>query len=225
MSTGRCTRALAGLAAVTVSVLGAGVGIARAAGPTAATPPRISGTGVYDTTLTCNNGTWSAGAGSYTYTWELADGNIEIGSGTTLRIRASWVGFGIVCAVSAKDSTGTSTSTSPPVTASPATPKIVITRARQTAPHKITIRGHITPRVSLNGGAGSLILYRVTSAGIQQLSFNGPQTRPNKKTGAFLLVASSEPVGRHTYIVQYVPSALGYAPQVTASRKIRVRSK
>ena len=218
-------RSLAALAAVAVTTLGAGAAVAEAAGPTAATPPRISGSGTYGSTLTCNNGTWSAGAGSFTYSWELADGGVQIGSGSTLHVRAVWVGLGIVCTVTAKDSTGTASATSPPITAAAAVPKIVISRARQTAAHKITIRGHITPARSLNGGAGSLILYRVTTAGLQQLSFNGPQTRPNKKSGDFTLVASSEPVGRHTYIVQYVPSAIGYAPQVTTSRKIRVRKK
>ena len=85
------------------------------------------------------------------------------------------------------------------------------------------ISGHVSPTKSLAGGAGSLILYRQTRSGLQQLSFNGRQTRPSRKNGAFTLVAASEPTGRFTYVVQYVPSALGYGTELV-SRKVRVRS-
>jgi hypothetical protein len=191
--------------------------------PTAATLPSITGTSAYGSTLTCNNGTWSAGAGSFTYAWHLADGNLQIGTAQTLRVRAIWVGLGVQCAVTATDTTGAATAASPAVTATPAVPAIKITQARQIATGKIAIAGTIRPRQSLNGGAASLILYRQTKAGPEQLSFNGSQTRPNEKTGAFRMTATGEPTGRHRYILQFVPSAEGYAPQVTVRRTITVR--
>ncbi len=192
------------------------------AAPTPASLPTISGTAVYGSTLTCANGTWSAGAGGFSYTWELADGNVAIGTGPNLRVRAPWVGLGIVCAVGATDSTGSATATSPAITAKPLVPTIHITQAAQLVPGKVVISGTVGPTASLNGGNGSLILYRATKSGFQQLSFNGSQTRPSRKHGAFRLVATGEPRGRNRYIVQYVPSALGYGSQVTASRRVTV---
>jgi hypothetical protein len=211
------------LAAVS-ALVACGIGAAPAgASPVASVPPAISGTSAYGQTLTCKNGTWSAGAGSFTYQWQLADGNVAIGSGTTLRLRARWVGLAVVCAVSAKDTTGTATAVSPPVTVEPASAKVTITKARQTISHTIEVEGRVSPMASLKGGAGSLVLYRQTTAGLQQLSFGGLQTRP-AKNGAFRLVAGDQPIARSTYVVQYVPSGEGYPPQVLASRKIRVRS-
>ena len=193
------------------------------AAPTAATPPSITGASSYGSTLTCNNGTWSAGAGAFTYAWQLTDGNVQIGTGSTLRVRALWVGLGIQCAVTATDTTGSAAATSPAVTATPLTPTIKVTEARQVATGKIAIEGKISPVASLNGGAGSLILYRVTKAGPVQLSFNGGQTRPNKKTGAFTMTAGGEPAGKNKYALQYVPSALGYTSPVMIRRTITVR--
>ena len=209
----------------TASVLAAsGVAVASAAAaPRATVPPAISGKAMIGGQLACKNGSWSSGAGSFSFGWQLADGNVPVASGATLKPRGNWVGEAIVCVVTAKDSSGTTTAVSPPVTITPAPTKIVIATARQTAAHTVRITGHVTPTKSLAGGSGSLVLYRQTRAGLQQLSFNGKQTRPKRKTGAFVLVAASEPVGRFTYVVQYVPSAPGYAPRL-ATRKIRVRS-
>ena len=193
--------------------------------PTASTPPTISGHSTYGSTLTCTNGTWSAGAGSFTYQWELADGDVPIGRGTTLRVRAIWESLGIVCAVTGKDTTGSATATSAPVTARAATPTITVTESREvsSATRKVLIAGRISPAASLQGGVGSLILYRLTSAGLQQLSFNGPQTHP-RSNGSFSILSTGEPTGTNTYVLQYVPSALGYATQSVVSRRIRVVS-
>jgi hypothetical protein len=193
------------------------------AAPSAATLPSITGASSYGSTLTCNNGTWSAGAGAFTYAWQLADGNVQIGTGSTLRVRALWMGLGIQCAITATDTTGSATAVSPAVTATPLTATIKVTEARQTGTGSIEIKGTISPVASLSGGAGSLILYRVTKAGPQQLSFNGGQTRPNKKTGAFTMTANGEPKGKNKYALQYVPSALGYTSPVTIRRTITVR--
>jgi hypothetical protein len=193
------------------------------AAPTAATLPSITGASSYGSTLTCNNGNWSAGAGAFTYSWQLADGNVQIGTGSTLKVRAIWVGLGIQCAVTATDPTGSAAATSAAVTAVPLTPAIRVTEARQVAPGKIAIKGKINPVASLKGGAGSLILYRVTKTGPEQISFNGGQTRPNQKTGAFTMTASSEPKGKNKYALQYVPSAVGYRSPVMIRRTITVR--
>jgi hypothetical protein len=208
----------------TASVLAASgiTAASAAAAPTASVPPSVSGKPILGGQLACKNGSWSTGAGSFTFAWQLASGNVPIASGATVKPRVAWVGQAIVCVVTAKDSSGTGTAVSPPVTIAPAAAKIVISKARQTAAHTIEISGHVTPTASLAGGTGSLILYRQTRSGLQQLSFNGNQTRPSRKNGAFTLIASSEPTGRFTYVVQYVPSAPGYAPQVLTTRKIRV---
>lgn len=197
--------------------------VQASAAPTAATLPSISGSSTYGSTLTCNNGTWSAGAGSFTYGWELSDGGVPIGTAQTLRVRAIWVGLGIQCTVTASDTTGSATAASAAVTATPQRPAIRITEARQIAAGKIAIQGTIRPIASLKGGAASLILYRQTKAGPEQLSFNGAQTRPNQKTGAFRMTATGEPTGRNKYILQYVPSAPGFSPQITVQRTITVR--
>jgi hypothetical protein len=208
----------------TVSVLAAGgiTAASAAAAPTASVPPSVTGKATVGGRLACKNGSWSTGAGSFTFGWQLASGNVPIASGATVKPRVAWVGQAVVCVVTAKDSNGTGTAVSPPVTIAPAAAKIVISKARQTAAHTIEISGHVTPTASLAGGTGSLILYRQTRSGLQQLSFNGNQTRPSRKNGAFTLIAASEPTGRFTYVVQYVTSAPGYAQQVVATRKIRV---
>lgn len=216
----RSTAALAAVAAA-----GLATAATADAKPTAATPPAISGTPAYRSTLSCANGTWSAGAGSFTYSWQLADGNVQIGTGAKLRVRAVWVGQAIVCTVTATDSSGATTAVSPPVTARPAAMKVTISKARQTTSRRIEIEGKVSPTASLNGGAGSLILYRETkNAGLVQLSFGGNQTRPKRSNGSFRLVAGDQPIARSTYVVQYVPSGEGFPAQAIASRKIRVRS-
>jgi hypothetical protein len=193
------------------------------AAPTPATLPTITGASSYGSTLTCNNGTWSAGAGAFTFAWQLADGNVQIATGPTLKVRAVWVGLGIQCAVTATDTTGTAAATSAAVTATALAPTINVSEARQVGTGKIAIKGTISPVASLRGGAGSLILYRITKAGPQQISFNGGQTRPNPKTGAFTMTATGEPTGKNKYALQYVPSAVGYTSQVTVQRTITVR--
>ena len=210
------------LAAASVFIVyGAAATVANAA-PTASTPPIITGKAAYGSTLTCTNGTWSAGAGSFVYTWELADGNVAVGTGATLRVRASWVGSAIVCAVTGKDTTGTATATSAPVTAAPQAASVTVTSAREisTATRKVRFAGRISPTASLAGGTGSLILYRKTRTGLQQLSFNGNQTRP-ARNGSFVLETTGEPTGTNTYVVQYVPSALGYG-RSTVTRRVKV---
>ncbi len=211
------------LSAASVLILFGVAATDASAAPTASTPPTITGKAVYGSRLTCTNGTWSAGAGSFVYTWELADGKVAIGTGATLRVRAIWVDSAIVCAVTGKDTTGTATATSAPVTAAPQAASVKITSAREisTATRKIRIAGRISPTASLAGGAGSLILYRETKAGLQQLSFNGSQTRP-ARNGSFTLESTGEPTGTNTYVVQYVPSALGYAVQSVVTRRIKV---
>ena len=193
------------------------------AAPTPATLPSITGASSYGSTLTCNNGTWSAGAGAFTEAWQLADSHVQIGTGSTLKVRAIWVGLAIQCAVTATDTTGSATATSPAVTATPLTPTIKVTEARQVGTGKIAVKGAISPVASLKGGAGSLILYRITKAGPQQISFNGGQTRPNPKTGAFTMTATGEPTGKNKYALQYVPSAPGYTSPVMIRRQITVR--
>ena len=212
-----------GIAAAVGVLAASGLGAATAsAQPIAATSPAITGTAAYGQTLTCRNGTWSAGAGSFTYQWQLADGNVVIGSAPTLKVRAIWVGLGIDCVVTATDSTGaTATATSAPVSPVAATTTVKITKTSVSSTRKLRISGTISPTASLNGGAGSLILYRQSIYGLVQLSFNGAQTRPGH-SGAFTLTASGEPAGTHTYVIQYIPSSIGYGGQALATRKIRI---
>ena len=108
-------------------------------------------------------------------------------------------------------------------TTTPSALTVTVTSARETSTRyrSVTIAGRISPTASLRGGAGSLILYRETRSGLIQLSFNGPQTRP-RANGGFTMKSTGEPKGANTYVVQYVPSATGYAAQGIATEHITV---
>ena len=192
------------------------------AAPTASTPPTISGTAAVGGKLTCNNGTWSAGAGSYTYQWEIADTGSVIGTKPAITLGARVSGLAVDCVVSAKDSsgaTGTATSASEPVAG--IAPKLTITKEVSMG-GGLTLTGKITPAGAARGGLGSLILYRQSASGPQQLTFDEADTTP-ATNGSFTLALTGEPTGRHTYILQYVPGAAGYVTQVTVTRKYRIR--
>jgi hypothetical protein len=193
-----------------------------AAAPTASSSPTVTGTAAVGQTLTCQNGTWSSGAGSYTYEWELADGAVVIGSKQTIKLGARTMGLAVDCVVTAKDSSGTSAkATSAPVTVAGLAPKITITK-ESSSNRTLVITGKITPRAAAAGGSGSLVLYRESASGPQQLTFNEADTYPSAK-GTFTLTVTGEPTGRHSYVLQYVPGVAGYATQVTISRKFRIR--
>ena len=106
--------------------------------------------------------------------------------------------------------------------ATPLTVSVASAHQTSTRFNTIQISGRVGPSASLAGGNGSIILYRETRAGLQQLSFNGPQTHPSS-SGAFSIKSTGEPTGTNTYVVQYVPSATGYAMQGVATEHITVR--
>ena len=175
--------------------------------PTASTPPTISGTAAVGGKLTCNNGTWSAGAGSYAYQWEIADTGSVIGTKPAITLGARVSGLAVDCVVSATASRGAP---------GPARSKEV------SADGGLTLTGKITPAGAAKGGLGSLSLYRQSASGPQQLTFDEADTTP-ATNGSFTLAVTGEPTGRHTYVLQYVPGAAGYVTQVTVTRKYRIR--
>ncbi len=209
-----------------IAAAAAVTGLAPAAASAAPTPimsPTVTGTAVFGNTLTCRNGTWSAGAGSFSYAWQYADGNVPIAKSQTLKVTDQMVMLGIDCVVTATDSSGAPASiTSAPVTPQPATPTVKLARATVTASRKVRIFGTIAPTASFGPGGASLTMYRRTGLGLEQITFTGPQSHP-PRNGRFTMTASHEPAGRNTYVIEYDPSALGYVSQVLVTRTVRVR--
>ena len=196
---------------------------AASATPTPVQSPAVTGNAVFGATLTCRNGTWSAGAGSFTYAWQYADGNVPIATGQTLKVTDAMVMLGIDCVVTATDGSGKPASvTSAPVTPQPATPTVKLTRATVSRARTVRIYGTIAPTASLGPTGASLTMLRRTSSGLEQITFTGPQSHP-PRNGRFTLTASHEPAGRNTYVIEYAAGAPGYAGQVLTTRTLRVR--
>jgi hypothetical protein len=225
LATMKTTRLMTIAAALTTGcAVPAALAATAGAAPTASTPPTITGTAAVGQKLTCNNGTWSAGAGSFTYQWQLADTGSVIGSQPTLTLGSRATGLAVVCVVSATDSTGAiATATSAPAAVIGVAPKLTITK-ESSSDGGLTLTGKITPAGAARSGLGSLILYRQSASGPQQLTFDEIDTTP-ATNGTFTLTITGEPTGRHTYILQYVPGAAGYVTQVTITRKFRIHAK
>jgi hypothetical protein len=212
---------------ISIAVVAAGCAAAAppalAASLTATTPPAISGTAAVGQTLTCNNGTWPTGAGGFTYEWQIADTSAPIGTKSTLKLGDKTAGLAVDCVVSATSGSSSGTATSPAVSVAATSPTIKITK-ETASKGTLTISGKITPAAAAKGGVGSLILYRMSSSGPQQLTFDETDTVP-ASNGTFTLVVTGEPAGRHTYALQYVPGLPGFVSQVTITRKFRIRTK
>ncbi|MEA2467907.1 MAG: hypothetical protein QOJ57_2033, partial [Thermoleophilaceae bacterium] len=135
--------------------------------PTPSAPPSISGFPGYQSKLTCNPGTWSADAQSFTYEW-LYDGSDSAFAITqTYRPDASKVGYNIVCRVTATDAAGdVAVAGSAPVRIGPGRTTIKL-KARKVQHRKVTLSGRVGPRAAVKGAG--IVAYRVESDGLHQL--------------------------------------------------------
>lgn len=208
-------------AAAALSAVAAAVAIAA---PVASRAPTISGKPNLGQTLTCNTGTWSPGAVSFSYAWAISGGS-TIATGQTLKVPASAVGYNVVCIVSAKDAQGNATpasSTQVLIGAGIATVKITKASAENGV---VTISGFVGPAAARRkgpDGSSTVVLDRELGSliNVQQIS-NGPKI-VRSKNGSFT-VSGHDTKGTHTYIINFDPSiGSGYAP-ARATRKLTVR--
>lgn len=208
-------------AAAALSAIAAAVATAA---PVAGRAPAISGKPNFAQTLTCNKGTWSADAVSFSYAWAISGGS-NIASGQTLKVPESAVGYNVVCIVTAKDAQGNATPASSAqvlIGQGIATVKITTAVARNGV---VTISGFAGPAAARkkgpNGWATVVLDRELTSkTDVQQIS-NGPKI-VRGKNGAFT-ISGRDVKGKHTYIVNFDPSeGSGYAPS-SAARKLTLR--
>ncbi|HEY6525939.1 MAG TPA: hypothetical protein VIY10_19300 [Solirubrobacteraceae bacterium] len=204
-----------------VVLSGVVVAVATAA-PVPGRPPTISGTPAYQQTLTCNRGTWSADAVSFSYAWAISGGS-TIAGGQRLTVPASAIGFDVVCIVTARDAQRQTTpASSAQALIAPGISTVKITKA--SAAHGIvTISGIVGPAVARKHGPNgwsTVVLDRIIAGQSEQQISNPKIIRT--RNGAFT-VSGHDVKGRHTYVVNYEPSeGSGYAPGTT-TRKLTVR--
>jgi hypothetical protein len=214
----RRTAFTAGLLAVAISAIVVAVAIAA---PVASKPPTISGKPNYAQTVTCNKGTWSADAVSFSYEWAISGGS-TIATGQTLKVPASAIDYNLVCIVTARDAQGQSTpASSAQVLIGPGISAVKITTASVTK-GVVTITGFVGPagaRARGPSGFSTVVLDRLIS-GQQYAQIDAPKV-VRSKNGAFTL-SGKDIKGRHLYVVNYDPSqGSGFAPG-KASRTLTV---
>ncbi|HTU97872.1 MAG TPA: hypothetical protein VMF14_18630 [Solirubrobacteraceae bacterium] len=210
--------AVAAAAAITAIV----AAVALAA-PVSSKPPTITGKPDYAQTLTCNRGAWSSDAVSFTYAWAISGGS-TIATGQSLEVPQSAIGFTVVCIVTAHDRRGQTTpASSAQVLIGQGISTVKITKA--TAHHGlVTISGTVGPAAARRKGLdgwSTVVLDRELSSRIdvQQIS-NGPKI-VRARNGSFS-VSGHDTRGKHTYVVNFDPSAgSGYAPG-SATRRLTV---
>jgi hypothetical protein len=201
-----------------------GLVVAVATGaPVAGKLPTISGKPNLGQTLTCNKGTWSSDAVSFSYTWAISGGS-TIGSGQTLKVPASAIDFDVVCIVTARDAQGQTTpASSAQVLIGPGISTVKITKAT-VKKGVVTISGFVGPagaRKKGPAGWSTVVLDRelTSKIDVQQIS-NGPKL-VKSRNGSFT-ISGHDTRGKHTYIVNFDPSAgSGYSP-ASATCKLTV---
>ncbi len=216
----RRTTLTALLLAAAISVIGAAVAMGA---PVANKPPTISGKPAYQQTLTCNKGTWSADAVSFSYAWAISGGS-TIATGQTLKVPVSTIGYNVVCIVTARDAQGATTpASSPQVLIGPGISTVKITKATSRN-GLVTISGFVGPALARKKGPNgwsTVVLDRelTSKVNVQQIS-NGPRV-VKTKDGAFTL-SGHDAKGTHTYIINFDPSTgSGFAPG-QATRQLTV---
>ena len=209
------------VAAAVLSAIAAAVAIAA---PVSSKPPTISGRPNLAQTVTCNKGTWSSDAVSFTYAWAVSGGS-TFASGQTLKVPPSVVGYDVVCIVTAHDARGGSTpASSTQVLIGPGISTVKITTA-SVKNGVVTISGFVGPAAARKKGPNgwsTVVLDRelTSKTNVQQIS-SGPKI-VRSKTGSFT-ISGHDTKGEHTYIVNFDPSeGSGYAP-AGATRKLTVR--
>jgi hypothetical protein len=173
--------------------------------PTSQSPPKISGYPGYQSTLTCDHGTWSPDAVSYAYEF----GYMGYFRATGKTYRVTEVNRDIVCRVTAKDASGEETvATSAPVHTLVGRTSIKVKAKKVQHGAKVTLTGTIKPRGALDKTAAQrqdeIVAYRVQKDG-SLLQLFGKESLTAK--GKFKIVAEDDP-GRHRYKVNFNPSDL-----------------
>jgi hypothetical protein len=210
------------LKGLVVAAVLSGLGVAVAIGaPVAGKAPAIGGKPAYQQTLTCNRGTWSADAVSFSYAWAISGGS-TIATGQTLKVPASAIGYNLVCIVIARDAQGQTTpASSAQVLIGPGISTLKITKASATK-GVVTISGFVGPATARKRGPNgwsTVVLDRLISG--QEYAQIGAPKVVRSKNGAFTL-SGRDIKGRHLYVVNYDPSAgSGFAPS-KASAKLTV---
>jgi hypothetical protein len=206
----RRTALTALLVAPALSAVVAAVAIAA---PVAGKPPTISGKPAYQQTLTCNKGTWSADAVSFSYAWAISGGS-TIATGPTLKLPASAIDYDVVCIVTAHDAQGQMTpASSPQVLIAPGISTVRITRAT-TRNGVVSISGFVGPVTARQRGPNGwsmVVLDRVLTSveSVEQIA--GPKI-VRTKHGSFT-ISGRDTKGKHTYVVNFDPSqGSGFAP-------------
>jgi hypothetical protein len=197
--------------AVAAALSAVAVAVATAA-PVPTKPPTIGGQPAYQQTLTCNKGTWSPDAVSFSYAWAIS-GGATIATGQTLKVPASAIDYNVVCIVSARDAQGQTTpASSAQVLIGPGIATVKITKA-SVKTRVVSISGFVGPALARKRGPNGLstvVLDRLISG--QTYTQIGPPKIMRSKNGAFTM-SGKDIKGRHLYVVNFDPSqGSGYAP-------------
>lgn len=206
-------------AAAAISAIAAAV---ASAAPVASKPPTISGKPAYQQTLTCNKGTWSADAVSFSYAWAISGGS-TIATGPTLKVPASAIQYNVVCIVTARDAHGDTTpASSAQVLIAPGISTVKITNAG-VRNGVVTISGLVGPTAARKkgpDGSSTVVLDRELTSKINVQQISDPKV-VKSKDGSFTL-SGRDTKGKHTYIVNFDPSpGSGFAPG-SATRTLTV---
>ena len=190
--------------------------------PVSSKPPTITGKPNFGQTLTCNKGTWSSDAVSFSYAWAISGGS-TIAGGPKLKVPASAIHFDLVCIVTARDPQGNTTpASSGQVLIGEGIATVKITKAT-VKKGVVTISGIVGPagaRKKGPDGFSTVVLDRELTSEIQVTQIAGPKII-RTKNGSFT-ISGHDTRGKHTYIVNYDPSqGSGYAP-ASATRKLTV---
>jgi hypothetical protein len=185
--------------------------------------PSISGEPNYNSTLTCNNGTWSGGAVSFSYVWTYTGGGPTISTAQKLRVPNTLIDFNILCVVTAHDAQGqTASASSPGVLIGAGISTVRITRAK--VKHgKVTISAVGGPGLALkrqSSGRPYVVLDRLLSRN-HYLQLAGPKIVTNAR--GKVTISGHDSRGHHTYFLFFVPPAGAGFTESSATRKLTVR--
>jgi hypothetical protein len=206
---------------LTAAALGAIAVAVAVAAAVPSKPPTISGKPAYRQTLTCNKGTWSADAVSFSYAWAISGGS-TIATGQTLKVPASTIDYNVVCIVTARDAQGQTTpASSAQVLIGLGISTVKITKA-SVSKGLVTISGFVGPALARTRGPNgwsTVVLDRIIT-GQQVAQISNPKT-VRTKNGSFT-ISGHDVKGQHAYLLNFVPSqGSGFAPG-SATRTLTV---
>lgn len=191
-----------------IFVIGLGLVAAAAApalaAPTASQPPTITGTPAWGSTLTCKNGTWSADATGFAFSWAFAPSGPSLATGEQWKVDGAQ-GYRVVCVVTASDAAGASTTaTSAPVVIGPGVTALSL-KAKKTQSRKaVVITGRVGPADAVKDATRktSVTVYRLGKGVLFQMTFNVLA----KADGSFRAKFADTKGGKPTYQVQAAPA-------------------